>query len=294
AADVADAWFDLAENGALAATGATALANAQRTEAITAARVRSGRAAAADLARAEAARLGFAERLDALAAERTRIAARLALLAGVPAPAFATPEPPADALAAATATPVLPLAALAARPDVRASELRLAASGLRVEEARAALYPALTLGGGLTSVATAVGRALDPANWIGGLALTGAQPLVDGGARRARLAGRAAEQMQALAAHRRVLLAAAGEAETALSDLRRAEARLALAEAQAARSEAVVRAARSRLAAGAAALADVLEDEQRRVGDRERVVTLQRERARAAVAAIRAAGGWDV
>ncbi len=104
------------------------------------------------------------------------------------------------------------------RPDLAAAERRLAASGCRVDAAKAALYPrfSLTASGGTSS--ESLGDLLDDASnvWsIGGNIL---QPLLRGGALRADIARNEALQREALANYGGSVLKAFAEVETALAE----------------------------------------------------------------------------
>jgi outer membrane protein, multidrug efflux system len=111
----------------------------------------------------------------------------------------------------------LPASMVARRPDLIAAERRLAASGARVTEARAARYPAfaLTSGGGYNSnqLTDVVSGNFLNYNLIGNLTA----PLLDGNRRRNQTALREAQVNEALANFRQSLLDAYREVETALA-----------------------------------------------------------------------------
>ncbi|MBA3667163.1 MAG: efflux transporter outer membrane subunit [Sphingomonas sp.] len=105
---------------------------------------------------------------------------------------------------------------LARRPDVRASERRLAAATARIGVATADLYPRITLGGSIGSSATGLGNIFgaNPVTWLIG-------PLINWTANRtaarARLAGARADTQATLATFDGTVLRALQEVETALS-----------------------------------------------------------------------------
>lgn len=147
---------------------------------------------------------------------------RLELLAGrYPAARIATAAALPDRM---PAVPLgLPAALLQRRPDLVAAERRLAASGCRVDAARAALYPrlSLTAGGGTTSEELEDLVDTDFRVWSLGANLL--QPLFHGGALRADVAQNRARLAESLARYGGALLLAFSEVEDALAT----EARLA-------------------------------------------------------------------
>ena len=147
------------------------------------------------------------------------------------------------------AVPAMPAAGVPAdllrrRPDLVALEHRIAAAARRVDAARADRLPSLTFTGGVTADSDAVSALFDPANVTWRVLADLSAPILDGGARRARVKARRAELAAAMAAYQGGALAAFGEVERTLDlsgvlDEReraltraRAEARQALAFVQ--------------------------------------------------------------
>lgn len=110
----------------------------------------------------------------------------------------------------------LPAQLLARRPDLAAAERRLAASGCRVESARAALYPrlSLTASGGTNSTEPEDLANDDFRVWSIGANLL--QPIFRGGALRAEVRRSEALQSQAIADYGALTLRAFAEVENAL------------------------------------------------------------------------------
>ncbi|MGE3172448.1 MAG: efflux transporter outer membrane subunit [Planctomycetota bacterium] len=111
----------------------------------------------------------------------------------------------------------LPSELLGRRADLAAAERRLAAAGCRVDAARAALYPrlSLTASGGTNS--EELGDLLDDAFRVWTLGANLLQPLFHGGALRAEAARTEAERLQALFGYGGALLRAFAEVEDALA-----------------------------------------------------------------------------
>ncbi|MCB1126024.1 MAG: efflux transporter outer membrane subunit [Verrucomicrobiae bacterium] len=134
----------------------------------------------------------------------------------------------------------LPSELLERRPDLAASERRLAASLARVKEAKRALLPriSLTAGGGRTSAELA--DLLDASYNMWNLAANLAQPVFQGGRLRANVKLTEAQAREALEAYHGVVLRAFGEVEIALSsESQLREREDALAEAAVQSSEAL-------------------------------------------------------
>jgi NodT family efflux transporter outer membrane factor (OMF) lipoprotein len=200
-----------------------------------------------NLANAEAE---VAARRDAL----QRAQRQLEVLAGrYPAAATATASTLPAALPEVPA--VLPTDLLQRRPDLAAAERRLAAAGCRVEAARAALYPALTLDGSLGT------NGLEPEDladvdfrvWSLGAGLFA--PLFRGGALRAEVARQEARAAEAVANYGASLLRACAEVEQLLASERQLVARREHLDAAARHATAARDLARERYQAG---LADFL------------------------------------
>ncbi len=111
----------------------------------------------------------------------------------------------------------MPSDLLERRPDVVAAERRVAAAFYRVEEAKAARLPRISLTAAVTSISSElfVLKQQDNPVWSVGASLL--QPLFLGGQLQAQVEIRTAEQKQAVAEYGRVGARAFGEVESALS-----------------------------------------------------------------------------
>ena len=130
--------------------------------------------------------------------------------AAVRVPAQLAPMPPA--------VPVgMPAELLERRPDVVAAERRVAAAFYRVEEAKAAKLPRISLTASLNSISSEVFVLKERDNPVWSLGAGLVQPLFLGGQLQAQQDIRTAEQKQAVAEYGRVGARAFGEVENALS-----------------------------------------------------------------------------
>lgn len=111
----------------------------------------------------------------------------------------------------------IPMAELAARPDVRASEMALASAYYTTASARAAFYPslAITANGGFTNqLGTYI---INPAKWFVQLGGQLTAPLFSRGQNIARLEAAKAQQKQALNNFEYTLMSAAADVSDALT-----------------------------------------------------------------------------
>lgn len=122
----------------------------------------------------------------------------------------------------------MPSELLERRPDIVAAERRVAAAFYRVQEAKAARLPRISLTAAVTSISSELFVLKDRDNpvWSAGASLTA--PLFTGGALQSQVEIRNAEQKQAVAEYGRVGSRAFGEVETALSTAFALDAREAI------------------------------------------------------------------
>ena len=111
----------------------------------------------------------------------------------------------------------LPSELLERRPDVIAAERRVAAAFDRVEEAKAAQLPRISLTAGGSNVSSDLFVLKDHSNPVWSLGANLIAPLYQGGSLRAQVEIRTAEQKQAVAEYARAAQRAFSEVETALS-----------------------------------------------------------------------------
>ncbi len=110
----------------------------------------------------------------------------------------------------------LPAELLQRRPDLAAAERTLAAAGCRVDTARAALYPRLSLTASAGTNSTEFADLVDEDFRVFSLGANLLQPLFAGGALRAEVAQQQARQRAAIADYQQAVLVAFAEVENAL------------------------------------------------------------------------------
>lgn len=216
AAMVAKSWFVAIEAGLQRAIAQEALRAAEALLRIAQDRLRVGNGNEQAVAEASVNVGTYRDRLRQIELGREQALRALELLLGrYPAAEIAvalrlSPMPPP--------VPVgMPSQLLERRPDVIAAERRVAAAFNRVGEARAAQLPRISLTAGGSSVSSDLIELKDTSNPIWSLGANLIAPLYQGGALRAQVEIRSAEQKQAVAEYARTGQRAFGEVENALA-----------------------------------------------------------------------------
>ena len=216
AALVAKSWFLATEARMQKAIAEEMSGASERQLGLAEDRLRVGRGDEYDVALARANLATFRDSVRTLdLAYRQSLRALEALAGRYPAAALSVPP---QLAALPGPVPVgMPSELLERRPDVIAAERRIAAAFYRVEEAKAARLPRISLTAAVTSISSDLFVLKDRDNpvWSAGASLS--QPLFLGGQLQAQVEIRTAEQKQALAEYGRVGARAFGEVESALS-----------------------------------------------------------------------------
>jgi len=216
AALVAKSWF-LATEARMQKAIAEEMAGSSEKQLVLAQdRLRIGRGDEYDVALSKANVATFRDTARSLDLSFQQAVRALEALAGrYPAAALAVP---AQLAPVPGPVPVgMPSELLERRPDVIAAERRVAAAFYRVEEAKAARLPRISLTAAVSSISSElfVLKERDNPLWSAGASLTA--PLFTGGALQGQVEVRTAEQKQALAEYGRIGARAFGEVENALS-----------------------------------------------------------------------------
>jgi NodT family efflux transporter outer membrane factor (OMF) lipoprotein len=216
AALVAKSWFLATEARLQKAIAQDMVAAAERQLGLAQDRLRVGLGNEYDVTLARANLATYRDGVQGLDLAYQQALRALETLAGrypaaaVKVPAQLAPMPPA--------VPVgMPSELLERRPDVVAAERRVAAAFYRVEEAKAAKLPRISLTAGVNSISSEVFVLKERDNPVWSLGAGLVQPLFLGGQLQAQQDIRTAEQKQAVAEYGRVGARAFGEVENALS-----------------------------------------------------------------------------
>ena len=216
AALVAKSWFVATEARLQKAIAEEMAAASERQLAFAQDRLRVGRGDEYELALSRANLATFRDSVKTLDLAYQQALRALEALAGR-YPAAALEVPPRLAAVPGPVPVGMPSELLERRPDVIAAERRVAAAFHRVQEAKAARLPRISLTAALTSISSELFVLKDRDNpvWSAGASLS--QPLYLGGSLRSQIEIRTAEQKQAIAEYGRVGARAFGEVENALS-----------------------------------------------------------------------------
>jgi multidrug efflux system outer membrane protein len=287
---VADAYIRLRGLDAEAALLRQTSEAYARAAALTNTRHEGGIASGLDTSRAEAQLSDARAQLSTIALDRAVAEHQLAVLVGETPSAFtvAPATPRIDPIAVPAATPAQ---MLQRRPDIAAAERRVAAANARIGVARAAWFPALTLGlsGGYEA---ASGNILSASNSFWALGpLSAVATIFDGGRRRADVRRSRAEFDEAAADYRGTVLDAFREVEDNLAAGRH------LAAAQREQEDAARAAGRTRELAltryhdGASDYLEVVVAQTAALDAERLALILRTRRLQANVALVRALGG---
>ena len=238
---------------------------------LTESRSRNGFAAKADAVQQQAQLSSSEAQLPPIDQQVAQARNGLALLLALPPGALAQRlgGAPAADVALPPAVPVgLPGDLLRRRPDVLKAEADLHAATAKVGQAKAQLFPSITLGGvgGLQSVHASSLTDWASRFWIGGAQVS--IPIFEGGKLKAQIRAADVQMKEAALAWRGTVLSAYHDADNALeayADEQRHAAALAKALADARRGDALMR---SRQRSGFVSMIEVL-DAQRRVHQAE-------------------------
>lgn len=216
AATVARSWFVAIEAGLQRAIARDVLRSAESLLRIAQERLRVGNGNEQTVAEARANVGTYRDMLRQIELAREQALRALELLLGrYPSAEIAvaqrlSPMPPP--------VPVgMPSQLLERRPDVIAAERRVAAAFDRVGEARAAQLPRISLTAGGSSVSSQLFELKNQSNPVWSFGANLIAPLYQGGALRAQVEIRSAEQKQAVADYARTGQRAFGEVENALA-----------------------------------------------------------------------------
>ena len=290
AASVARSWFLAREARLQRALAANAVVDGERLTGLATDRERIGSGDSYDIAIANASLEAYRDAVvQADLAHAQAIRSLETLVGRYPAAAIEAPTQ----LAALAGLPAggVPAELLERRPDVAAAERRVAAAFNRTEEAKVAMLPRIALTAGVSSVTSELFVLKDHSNPVVSIGANLLAPIFHGGALRANVEVRNAEQEQALADYGRVAVRAFSEVENALGNeatLRLREPILARAVAENARS---VELAGIRVRVGSGDLRGVLQQQLALYGSRSAVLRVQSEQRLQRVALYLALGG---
>ena len=208
--DVAAGWFNLLSAREQLAVARRNLEISERIFQIVQVRYEAGTISGFDVS-SQAAQLANARaRIPQLESQITSQETALAILLGRVPQGYAAPQTDILAIEMPSADPGLPSDLLLRRPDLMQSEASLRAANANIDAARAAFFPSIDLGAGLSSVLTG------GTDLVGSLSASVAQTIFSGGRLDAQLEGARARREGQLAAYRQSILSALRDVDVSL------------------------------------------------------------------------------
>jgi outer membrane protein, multidrug efflux system len=162
----------------------------------------------------------------------------------------------------------LPSALLERRPDVREAEDLLASANARIGEAKALLYPSISLTGAFGYESTELGNLFESSSQAWSISANLLQPIFNAGQNRRRVEVAESQMRQALYGYERSVLLAFREVEDSLVSVRQSKLRRGSEGARVDAERKVLDLAETRYKGGVAAYLEVL-DAQRSLFDAE-------------------------
>ncbi len=294
-ADVAQTYFRLRETDAELATLARTVDLRAQSVKVNQSRYDNGDIGEFDLARARTELAAARAEAIGLQRQRVRNENALAVLLGKPAAMFNAAASPLDErLALPVVPPGVPSTLLERRPDISAAQRAMEASNQRIGVARSAMFPALSLTGGVGTASTGLSDLFrwSARSWVLGALLSA--PVFDGGRNQANVARSEAALEESVASYRQNVLVAFAEVEDNLAGLRILSGQAEQLDAAVVSARRSADLAQKLYQAGRSSYLDLL-DAQRNLAASERfAVQLRGERAVTTVALIRSlGGGWE-
>ncbi|MFN3609986.1 MAG: efflux transporter outer membrane subunit [Hyphomonas sp.] len=217
--DVAAGWFNLLAAREQLAVARRNLEISERIFQIVEFRYEAGVISGFDVS-SQAAQLANARAaIPQLESQITSQETALAILLGRAPQGYDAPQADVLNIALPVADPGLPSDLLLRRPDLMQSEASLRAANANIDAARAAFFPSIDLGAGLSSVLTG------GADLVGSLSASVAQTIFSGGRLDAQLEGAEARREGQLAAYRQSILNALRDVDVSLKAIEANEAR---------------------------------------------------------------------
>jgi NodT family efflux transporter outer membrane factor (OMF) lipoprotein len=261
-AAVAKAWFLATESSQQLSLARSNTKSAQETLRILQVRQSAGKVNAQDLALARSQLASSQEREEASKSAHLNALRSLEVLLG----RYPSADLKASLELPALPPPVpagLPSEILERRPDVMAAERRVAAAFKKVESAKLAQLPRLSLTGGLGVSSDGLKTLLSGGGGFFNVGANLLAPIVDGGALKAQVEIATSEQKAALAAYGQVALKSFSDVEGVLANEKILADREKLLAIAASESDEALRLRRLQVKAGKADLLSVLELESR-------------------------------
>ena len=208
--DVAAGWFNLLSAREQLAVAKQNLEISERIFEIVEFRYEAGAISGFDVSSQSVQLANARARIPQLESQITSLETSLAILLGRVPQGYQAPQADVLSIALPIADPGLPSDLLLRRPDLMQSEAGLRAANANIDAARAAFFPSVDLGAGLSSVLTG------GTDLVGSLSASVAQTIFSGGRLYAQLEGAQARRLGQLAAYRQSILSALRDVDVSL------------------------------------------------------------------------------
>lgn len=283
--DVAAGWFNLLAAREQLAVARSNLEISERIFEIVEFRYEAGVISGFDVSSQSSQLANARARIPQLESQIVSQETALAILLGRTPQGFEAPQADVLAITLPIADPGLPSDLLLRRPDLMQSEASLRAANANIDAARAAFFPSIDLGAGLSSVLTG------GTDLVGSLSASVAQTIFSGGRLDAQLEGAQARREGQLAGYRQSILSALRDVDVSLKAIDANGAREAqLLIARDAAQEAL-RAAEIQYQAGTGDLTSLLNAQQNYFDAANTYVLARLDRLTAAINLYVAVGG---
>ncbi len=256
-------------------------------------RYSAGTAARSDVAQARTQLETTRAQYVAVGVTRAQFEHAIAVLIGKPPSDFSL-----QPLALETKIPVIPpdvpSALLERRPDIAASERRVAAANAQIGVAVAAYYPTLTLSGSYGYSGVASAQQFSPTSRVWSVGSTLTNTFFDGGLRHAQVDVARAAYDQTVANYRQIVLTAFQQVEDDLAQMRILEEEAGVQEGAVASAQEAERLIFNQYLAGTVDYTSVITAQTAALSNEETALNIQQSRLTASVALVQAlGGGWD-
>lgn len=257
-------------------------------------RYAAGMAAKTDVLLAQTQLANAQDQVTALQLQRSRLEHAIAALIGKPASDFSLPVQAQWSIAVPDVPAGVPSTLVERRPDIAASERRVAAANAAIGVQEATYFPSLTLTGAHDFISTAAAGLFSSANVVGSLAASVTQTLFDAGATSARVAGARAGYDQTVAQYRQNVISAFQDVEDQLASSRLLEQQYESRREAVAAADETEQLTMNQYRAGTVSYTNVVVAQTAALEARRALAAIEVERQTTAVSLITAlGGGWS-
>lgn len=253
--------------------------------------MKGGAASAADVALAEQQWQGSKTQLADMQLKRSQIEHAIAVLVGATPSGFSIAQVESRETTLPEIPGVLPSRLLERRPDVAASERRMAAANSSIGVARAAFFPTFSLNGNAGYETTSISKWFSAPSLFWSVGPNAAVSLFDGGLRQAVTDQSRAVYQEQVANYRNTVLHALQETEDALAGRRQLEQEFQSTQGAFRASSEIHHQAQLRYEAGLASEFDVVQARLAMIQSQINLETVRLARLNAQVLLVKALGG---